>query len=98
MSRACPVLGSTAGGIPELIAPDCLHQPGNVKQLTQQLVEAAGNDEWRRVQAKANFNRAHQYTKEKLDQRRREFWLSFRDYVRANSEQPDYIPEGAEAL
>ncbi|ALS26652.1 family 1 glycosyl transferase [Paenibacillus sp. 32O-W] len=98
MSRACPVLGSTAGGIPELIAPDCLHQPGNVKQLTQQLVEAAGNDEWRRVQAKANFNRAHQYTKEKLDQRRREFWLSFRDYVRANSEQPGYIPEGAEAL
>ncbi|BBH19567.1 hypothetical protein Back11_09120 [Paenibacillus baekrokdamisoli] len=85
MSRACPVVGSTAGGIPELIAPEWLHKPGNVKQLAEKLKHAIGNQSWMSEQAELNFARAQQYTKGKLDQKRLTFWRSFRDFVGSDS-------------
>ena len=35
MSRANPVIGSTAGGIPELLPEKRLHKPGEVNQLSK---------------------------------------------------------------
>ncbi|QHW34317.1 glycosyltransferase [Paenibacillus rhizovicinus] len=81
MSRACPVLGSTAGGIPELIGADWLHKPGNDKLFAEHLSLAIGNASWMKEQAELNFHTAQKYTKEKLDQQRRAFWESFRDYA-----------------
>ncbi|UVI27903.1 glycosyltransferase [Paenibacillus spongiae] len=81
MSRGCPVIGSTAGGIPELVSEQWLHKPGNIKQLAAKLKHGIGNVTWMAEQAQLNFARAQQYTKPKLDQKRLSFWLSFRDYV-----------------
>lgn len=83
MSRACPVLGSTAGGIPELIDARWLHKPGNDKQFADQLAQAIGNGEWMKEQAELNFLTAQKYTKEKLDQQRSAFWHAFRDFAGA---------------
>ncbi|GGD65621.1 glycosyltransferase family 4 protein [Paenibacillus nasutitermitis] len=85
MSRGCPVIGSTAGGIPELIDAQWLHKPGDDKQLAAKLSFAAGNREWMKEQAERNFERASHYTKVKLDQKRLAFWVSFRDYAASAS-------------
>ncbi|MFD0713722.1 glycosyltransferase family 4 protein [Paenibacillus sp. GCM10027626] len=81
MSRGCPVIGSTAGGIPELIPGEWLHKPGHVKQLAAKLQHAIGNKEWLTEQAGRNFARAQHYTKTRLDQKRLAFWKAFQDYA-----------------
>ncbi|CAH1206846.1 hypothetical protein PAECIP111893_02632 [Paenibacillus plantiphilus] len=89
MSRACPVIASTAGGIPELIEGEWLHRPGHVKGLADLLQQAIGNGAWLAEQAELNFARAKQYTKSKLDQKRMTFWQSFRDFVASDDVHPD---------
>jgi glycosyltransferase involved in cell wall biosynthesis len=37
MSRGAACIGSTCGGIPELLPPDRLHEPGDVEGLTQRI-------------------------------------------------------------
>lgn len=81
MSRGCPVLGSTAGGIPELIHESCLHRPGQVGQLAEQLKRAAIDGGWLRQQAERNFGRSRSYTKTRLDAKRQAFWRSFGEAV-----------------
>ena len=81
MSRGCPALGSTAGGIPELLDESCLHKPGDSKKLSEMIVKSVNNYEWLKQQARRNFITASDYTKEKLDKVRRDFWNEFAKYV-----------------
>ena len=76
MSRACPALGSTAGGLPELLEPECLHKPGDAAGLGALITRAAGDRDWQRRQAQRNFEVARRYTKPVLDQVRSEFWVT----------------------
>ncbi|BBI32095.1 glycosyltransferase [Cohnella abietis] len=80
MSRGCPAIGSTAGGIPELLEKACLHKPGNDRLLAQQMAAYANNRKWMIRQAERNFARSADYSKIKLDDRRERFWQSFREY------------------
>jgi glycosyltransferase involved in cell wall biosynthesis len=77
MSRACPALGSTAGGIPELLAEECLHEPGDEGRLAELLLETAADPDRQRRQAERNFGEARRYSKERLDRIRAEFWRDF---------------------
>ena len=43
MSRGAACIGSTCGGIPELIPPDRLHAPGDVEGLAERIRTLAGN-------------------------------------------------------
>ncbi|GMK39895.1 hypothetical protein PCCS19_29500 [Paenibacillus sp. CCS19] len=97
MSRGCPTLGSTAGGIPELLDQECLHRPGHIAALAEQLVRAASSAEWRSEQAERNFSLAGAYTKERLDVKRHVFWRSFGHYVRSGGTLSELRPEGANA-
>jgi glycosyltransferase involved in cell wall biosynthesis len=83
LSRGCPALGSTAGGIPELLDPDCLHRPGDAERLGELIVAAAADREWRTSQARRNFEVAHRYSKPELDRVRAGFWQDFARSVRA---------------
>ena len=82
LSRACPALGSTAGGIPELLEPGCLHAPGDAERLGELVVRAAADRAWRAAQAHRNFEVAGRYTKEELDRVRAGFWDGFARSVR----------------
>jgi glycosyltransferase involved in cell wall biosynthesis len=82
MSRACPALGSTAGGIPELLDSLCLHEPGDARALADLLVRAVGDLGWRRSQAARNFDEAQKYTGPTLDRIRKEFWNEFATFAR----------------
>ncbi|HCF70885.1 MAG TPA: glycosyl transferase family 1 [Syntrophomonas sp.] len=86
MGRGCPALGSTAGGIPELLSRDCLHRPGDSDRLAQLLTQAA-NKKWQLEQARLNFQAARQYTRPVLDQVRQDFWQEFAGAVKSNGIQ-----------
>lgn len=85
MSRGLPALSSTAGGLPELLDPECLHAPGDAALLGRLLVRVCSNPEWQAAQARRNFEVARRYTKSVLDQRRNEFWQDFVRTVRRDA-------------
>lgn len=84
MSRGCPAIGSTAGGIPELLDPAALHRPGDVTRLGELLLKSTDR-QWRATQAKRNFETAQLYVSDVLDVRRREFWRLFAEHVRCKT-------------
>lgn len=87
MSRACPAVGSTAGGIPELLGPEYLHKPGDYTHLAA-LVERITRDKGEMEKcAKVNFACSKKYTKEVLDKRRTQFWTNFRHYVASRRDE-----------
>ena len=76
MSRACPVLGSNIGGIPELINKDALFEVGNVHQIKSilQAIDKEKLKSW----AIENFENAKKFNKETLDQYRTSFYNQFK--------------------
>ena len=82
MSRACPALASTAGGLPELLEPNELHKPGDAKRLGGLIVRAAADQAWQETQARRNFELARRYSKPELDRRRTAFWREFAQAAR----------------
>lgn len=81
MSRGCPIIASTAGGIPELLDRDVLHAPGDWQELAG-LIEWMVADRARmEQQAIRNFTAAEDYTSEKLDLRRSEYLRNFAEYA-----------------
>jgi glycosyltransferase involved in cell wall biosynthesis len=77
MSRGCPALASTAGGLPELLEPGSLHRPGDAERLGALIVRAASDRDWQLAQAERNFDVARRYSKPELDRVRSEFWGGF---------------------
>ena len=81
MSRGCPALASSAGGIPELLNDKYLHQPGDYKELSKQIKNYSIEKEKLLLMADENFTKAKEYTKLILDSRRSEFLKNFRDSI-----------------
>ena len=77
MSRGCPVLGSTAGGIPELLPESRLHRPGDATTLGRQLAALAASQQAQRDDAERNFSYVERFTASVLRPRRAEFWRQF---------------------
>ena len=82
MSRGLPALGSSCGGIPELLPPECLHRPGDDRALAEQWARMIQDREWRVRQAERNFREAQAYVREKVEARRSAFWRQFAEAVR----------------
>ncbi len=74
MSRALPCLGSTAGGIDELIDRNYIHHIGDVKTLQQHIVSICRNKNWLLQQAKRNFDKSQAYTHTYLRPKRFKFY------------------------
>lgn len=74
MSRACPVLGSSVAGIPELIEAKYLHKPGDVNKLYQDLSNLFSNDSELIEMSKNNYIKSKEYTVDILERRRSEFY------------------------
>jgi glycosyltransferase involved in cell wall biosynthesis len=88
MSRACPCIGSSAGGIPELLDQESIHTPGNVSELKRLLYRACVDPAWLRQQSDRNFRASKEFSLAALDARRDAFWTSFANQVRAKSQTP----------
>jgi glycosyltransferase involved in cell wall biosynthesis len=74
MSRGCPCLASDRAGISELLDQIYLHKPGDHKTLSEQIATCLNSDDMLFTMARDNFSRAADYTVEKLDKKRDEFW------------------------
>lgn len=81
MSRGCPALGSTVGGIPELLSEEQISKPSNVNNLAKNILRIVNDKEMTLKLAENNFNKASFYYKSELAKRRAEFWKSFYNYV-----------------
>src|SRR5690625_3155051 len=58
MSRGCPAIGSTAGGIPELLPSEDLIRPGDTRALSQRLQEVMRDRDWMVASATRNWEEA----------------------------------------
>ncbi|OYQ43948.1 glycosyltransferase family 4 protein [Flavobacterium aurantiibacter] len=76
MSRACPILGSTTGGIPELIEPQYIFSTRDSNRIAQ-LIKSTTKEQLE-SQARYNFEASKDYIKSNLDQRRQEFYAEFK--------------------
>lgn len=75
MSRGCPVIGSSAGGIPELIDDDCVFKKGNRSSFVTTVL-GLSKDKMKRM-ASHNFAKSKEYDKAVLDRRREQFYVGF---------------------
>jgi glycosyltransferase involved in cell wall biosynthesis len=78
MARGLPCIGSTAGGIPELLSPEDLVPVGDVDALAASISEVLGNPARQRAMAERNLTAAADYREDVLRERR----LSFYRHVR----------------
>ncbi|WP_149524365.1 glycosyltransferase [Sphingobacterium hotanense] len=70
MSRGCPILASNAGGLPELISEDFVHNVGDYHTLSEQLMRMVDSPNIMYEQATINFEKSKEFDCEVLDQRR----------------------------
>ena len=83
MSRACPVVGSTVGGIPELVPPHLLFEPGDTGSIAEKLLSMTPVR--MATEARRNFSVAQGYEFRLLSMRRDAFYRDFKLAVAANA-------------
>ena len=75
MSRGCPALGSSAGGIPELLPVSRIFAKGDIKKLVELL--RSYSPDLMQHDASENWKTAQRYDKELLSSRRAAFFQEF---------------------
>lgn len=83
MARALPCIGSTVGGIPELLPPEDMIPPGDVAALANKIREVVTNPERMARMSARNLQKAKDYRDEVLYDRRNQFYR----YVREMTEK-----------
>lgn len=75
MTTACPIIGSSTGGIPELVSDRFVFRRKNVEDLTEKLISM---DKMAMLEeAKRNFEKAKEFEESVLDQKREKFYSKF---------------------
>lgn len=82
MARGLPCIGSTVGGIPELLPPEDMVPPGDVAALANKIHEVVTDPERMACMSARNLEKAKEYTEEVLHEQRRAFYC----YVRETTE------------
>ena len=79
MSVGCPALGSDIAGIPELLEPECLFNPKNIKEIADKIALVLDKKKLL-YQAKRNFNLAKKYSIEEINKRRYSVFRQYANY------------------
>lgn len=77
MSRGCPAVGSSVGGIPELLDKNMVFSHKHVKGFNEILMALMNDKVLMLNTAKRNFEKAKTYESHVLDGKRKEFWTEF---------------------
>lgn len=79
LSRACPAIGSTTAGIPELLQEEVIFNNGNVEDICNILerLVSANMMEY----AKKNFKKAHEFELSHLDEKRNTLYDSYKRFI-----------------
>lgn len=79
MSRGCPCIGSSVGGIPELLDAKLIFKHKEPDGLMKILLRLIRDKTLMYDISKCNFSIAQQYQKSLLDLKREKFWIDFRN-------------------
>ena len=74
MARGVPCIGSNVGGIPELLGPEYLVEPGNAEVLAKKISEVALDPDKLEKMSRRNLEESKKYRLDILNQRRIEFY------------------------
>lgn len=83
MARGLPCIGSTVGGIPELLPPEDMVPPGDAVALAAKIRAVLTDPERMARMSARNLEKAQEYCEEILRQRR----IAFYSYVREKTEE-----------
>ncbi len=83
MARGLPCIGSTVGGIPELLSSEDLVPPGDVAALARKIREVVTDPERMAHMSARNLEKAKEYSEEVLRERR----IAFYRHVRERTEE-----------
>jgi len=83
MARSLPCIGSTVGGIPELLPSEDLVPPGDVVALASKIREVVTDSERMARMSARNLETAKEYRDEVLSQQRNEFYRYVREITEA---------------
>ncbi|MBZ0292000.1 MAG: glycosyltransferase family 4 protein [Anaerolineae bacterium] len=79
MARGLPCIGSTVGGIPELLPPEDMVEPGDVEALAAKIREVLTNPERLAAMSARNLEKARAYHEDQLRARRIAFYTHLKD-------------------
>jgi glycosyltransferase involved in cell wall biosynthesis len=83
MARALPCIGSTVGGIPELLPPEDLVPPGDVAALAAKIREIVTDPARMTAMSARNLYRARDYHEDRLRERRTACYRVLRERTEA---------------
>ncbi|OKL37667.1 glycosyltransferase family 4 protein [Domibacillus mangrovi] len=84
MSRGCPAIASSVGGIPELLTNEFIHAPNDFKELAVKIEKIISNKELSKKLSIENFEKSKLYSRGILDEKRKSFWGEYADYIKGN--------------
>lgn len=87
MARGAACIGSTCGGIPELIPPDRLHRPGDAAGLANIIRNIAGDITLLATASRADREKVREFDRETLENRRRRFYGLLRTQAKAGRQR-----------
>mgnify|MGYP005850549573 FL=1 len=79
MARGLPCIGSTAGGIPEILHEEDVVPPGDADALAEKIMEVLSCPERMSAMSERNLSRAKDYSEDILQKKREEFYLDVRE-------------------
>jgi glycosyltransferase involved in cell wall biosynthesis len=82
MARGLPCIGTTVGGIPELLTPCSRVPPGDAGALASKILDVARNPTRLVRMSRRNLAAASEYRDEFLNQRRKEFYCYLKEATR----------------
>lgn len=81
MSRGCPVIASSTGGIPELIDDQWIHKAGDISQMKRLIHKLTSNNKNKTNQASLNFKKAKSYQSNILSKKRDKFLINLKTKI-----------------
>lgn len=80
MSRGLPCIGTNVGGIPELLQKESLVAPESPEQICDKVQFFLNNREAANIQAKINLENSKEYSFERLNSKRTDFYRFLKNY------------------
>jgi glycosyltransferase involved in cell wall biosynthesis len=78
MARALPCVGTSVGGVPELLHPEDLVEPGDARALASRMCEVASDDLRLTAMSSRNWLKARAYGETELAGKRKAFYTKLR--------------------
>ena len=88
MSRGIACIGSTCGGIPELLPPGRVHRPGDVAGLAERIRKLATDPAALAEASRADLAAAAQFDPQDLERRRTGFFARLRELAERRTAEP----------